>query len=248
MAAYQNVVNCQLIQIILYTENTLSEYYAKVKGKKQNIVEILDLPYDFSDRCPVCGGRDCAKFLDYYLRGVVDENGTYYKSFPVARFLCNRKGSEQVTRHKTFSLLPYQLIPYTKYSLPFIIKVLKLRYIEDRSIYKLQEYLAAVEEANNIYLDLSVSRIYWFKQLALECIDKILAAGYYKEAGRELQQPSQQERIKRFIEFTERFHCWKIKPYIRGPCALSYDYYMEGGGYFRNIHFLFGTASQFRTL
>ena len=247
MAAYQNVVNCQLIQILLYTEYTLSEYYGKVKGKKYNIIDILDLPYDFSCRCPICGGRDCAKFLDYYPRGVVDEKGTYYKAFPVARFLCNRKGSELVSRHKTFSLLPYQLIPYTKYSLPFIIKVLKLRYIEDRSIYKLQEYLAAVEEADNIHLDLSVGRIYGFKKLVMETIDKILAFGYYKEAETEFQQPSDGERIKRFIEFAEGFRCLKIKPCIRGPCALSYDFYMEGGSYFLNSHFLFGAASQFRT-
>ncbi|MCL0038564.1 hypothetical protein M1N10_06100, partial [Thermodesulfovibrionales bacterium] len=74
----------------------------------------------------------------------------------------------------------------------------------------------------------------------------ILAVGHCKEAETELQQPSKWERIKRFIEFAVRFSCLKIKPYIRGPCALSYDFYIEGGGYFLNSHFLFGTASQFR--
>ena len=158
MAAYQNMVNCQLVQIILYIEETLSEYYAKVKGKKCKVLDILDLPYDFSGRCPICGGKDCAKFIGYYFRAVVDEKGTYYRAFPVARFLCRRKGRELISRHKTFSLLPYQLVPYTKYSMPFIIKVLKLRHIEDKSIYKLQEYLAASEGADN-YFDLSTSRI-----------------------------------------------------------------------------------------
>lgn len=126
------------------------------------------------------------------------------------------------------------------------MKVLKLRYIEDKSICKLQEHLSGIERTDNTYIDLGVSRVYGFKKLVLESINKILAVGHCKEAETELQQPSKWERIKRFIEFAVRFSCLKIKPYIRGPCALSYDFYIEGGGYFLNSHFLFGTASQFR--
>jgi len=33
---------------------------------------------------------------------------------------------------------------------------------------------------------------------------------------------------------------------IRGPCALSYDFYLKGGGWLQNSHFLFGTPSQFK--
>ena len=246
------MVNCQPVQIIIYIEETLNEYYAKVKGKKCNVLEILDLPNDFSWRCPICGGKECAEFIGYYFRTVIDERGTYYRAFPVGRFLCRSKGGKPTVKHRTFSLLPYQLAPYTRYCIPFIIKVLKLRHIEEKSIYKLQGYLSASERVDN-YIDLSTSRIYGFKELILQSIDKILAAGYYKEAEKALQEPGSGQRIKRFIEFAEDFCCSKleqtrtgISPSIRGPCALSYDYYMEGGGYYGNSHFLFGTASQFR--
>jgi len=210
-----------------------------------NIYDLVELPYDFTERCPLCGGHDCAKFIGYYYRGVIDEAGTYYKAFPVARFLCRRKGSTPVVRHKTFSLLPYQLVPYTKYSIPFIIKTLKLAYVEDNSVKELQDYLAGFQEHQ--YIDFSRSSFYEFKAFILKSIDKMLAGGYYQEAEGELQEPHTNKRIKAFIEFSKGFTSDKTIPSIRGPCALGYDFYIRGGGYLSNGYFLFGTPSQFRT-
>lgn len=106
------MINLPTIQILIYIKETLAQYYKKVKGKNYDLVEILDLGLDFRTRCPICGGKDCARFIKYYTRGVIDENGSYYKAFPIARYVCEAKGSQNVVSHKTFSLLPYQLIPY----------------------------------------------------------------------------------------------------------------------------------------
>ena len=204
----------------------------------------MGLAYDFSVRCPLCGATDCAKFLDYYNRRVIDEKGTYYKAFPIARYLCNGKGKALAVKHRTFSLLPYQLVPYSKYSIPFIAKSLRKVYGEDNSVKGLLDYLAGFDP--NEYTDLSVSTFYAFRSFILTCIDKMLAMGFYGEIQTALQSPSEKHRIKVFLAFAENFNYCKANQVIRGPCALGYDYYMEDGGYMRNAHFLFGTPSQYR--
>jgi len=194
--------------------------------------------------CPLCGARGCAQFIGYYYRGVIDEKGTYYKAFPIARYLCNGKGKFLTVKHRTFSLLPYQLAPYTKYSIPFIINALKKVYGEDNPVKVLLDNLAGFDPEE--YIDLSVSSFYAFRAFILTSINKMMAMGFYKESTASLQIPSEKQRIKIFLVFAQDFTCCKTNPKIRGPCALGYDYYMEDGGYMRNAHFLFGAPSQFR--
>ncbi len=192
----------------------------------------------------MCGAENCAQFIGYYYREVIDEKGTYYKAFPIARYLCNRKGKALSVTHRTFSLLPCQLVPYSKYSLPFILNALRKVYGEDSSVKGLLDYLAGFGSGE--YIDLSASAFYAFRAFILTAIDKMLAMGFYKEISAQLQTSSEKQRIRIFIVFAEDFSCCKTDPEIRGPCALGYDYYMEDGGYMRNAHFLFGTPSQFR--
>jgi hypothetical protein len=232
------------IQLPVIIGYTLREYYSQVRGKDEDAIELLGLPNDFTHRCPLCGGRDCAQFIGYYYREVIDERGTYYKSFPIARYVCNRKGTALTAKHRTFSLLPYQLVPYSKYSLPFILNALRKVYGEDRSVKELLDYLAGFGKQE--YLDLSASTFYAFRAFILTAIDKILAMGFYPAITAQLQTPAQGQRIRVFLFFADDFCCSKTDPEIRGPCALGYDYYLEDGGYMRNAHFLFGTPSQFR--
>lgn len=234
------------IQITIFIQYTLKEYYSQVRGRRRDVVHILGLPYDFKERCPLCGGKGCAKFIGYYYRCVVDEKGTYFKAFPIARYLCRGRGTARIVKHRTFSLLPYQLVSYSKYSIPFIINALKRVYCGGSSVERLLDYLASFEPGQ--YIDLSASAFYAFRSFILKCINKLLAVGFYKEA-RELsgiQSRSDNQRIKVFLVFAEEFTCSKIDPAIRGPCALGYDYYIKGGGHIKNGHFLFGTPSQFR--
>ncbi len=241
------MINCQPVQIPLYTRYRLSEYYQKVKHKGADFLEELEILFNIKERCPLCGGKDCAEILGKYPRGAVDERGTYYKALPVFRFECKREGGTPIVDHRTFSLLPYQLIPYTKYSIPFIINTQKKIYIEGKSINKVLNYWVLGNEYGT-YLDIDQVRIKGFKPLLLQTIDKVLISGYYEEAANRFQISSNNERIKRFIEFSEMFCCYKVEPCIRGPCGLGYDYYLRGDGYIGNSHFLFGTPSQFRKL
>src|SRR5664279_4555404 len=48
------------IQIVTVIEYPLREYYSQVRGRHEDVIEVLGLPYDFAQRCPLCGAKDCA--------------------------------------------------------------------------------------------------------------------------------------------------------------------------------------------
>ncbi len=255
MAGYQICGNLPTIQILIIVDYTLSQFYQKVKREHAEISEIIDVVDYFHSRCPICGGFDCARFLGFYYRQVIDEKGRYYPDFPVPRFVCHRKGKHAEinhVNHKTFSLLHYHLVPYSMYSLPFVIRVLQSRYINGmtaESVQGILGYIGNITSSQNNYKELSTSGIFAFKSLFLEAITKILINGYYPRLSDELAGDSQEiVRIKIFLAFCLDFICQKCSPPIRGPCALSYDFYITGGSYLRNAFFLFGTPSQFRLI
>lgn len=208
----------------------LAEYFQKVKGKIYDLVEIIDLEADFRNCCPLCGGVDCVRFIGYYFRVVIDEHGTYFKAFPIARYLCRGKGKRSPGKHRTFSLLPYQLVPYTRYSLPFIIKSLKGRYEEGLLISKLQDYLANFGEDE--ILSISVNELLRFKQIVLEAVHKITATGHYHGLEEEIfAKSTDRDILIVFIDYASSFECCKTQIHIRGPCGLSYDFYLNEGGF-----------------
>jgi len=251
LAGYQTCGNLPTIQIIFKVNHTLRQFYKKVKRQQAEISELIDVTDSFGAGCPLCGKTDCARFLGYYYRQVIDENGHYYPDFPIPRFICHGKGKRKhaIVNHKTFSLLHYHLIPYTIYSIPFMVKILNARHIDKRTVEYIQRYLADITTSGDDYKELSASGIIAFKGLLLKAITKILANGYYALLSCKLKQTRREiDRIIIFLDFCQDFTCQKHSPPIRGPCALSYDFYITGGSYFRNAFFLFGTPSQFRRI
>jgi hypothetical protein len=232
----------------MITKYTLSQYYEKVKSGKEDILEIVDVDYHFSDAgaCAICGGVGCAKFHGYYERGAIDEKGVYHNDFPVPRFKCRRKGTKPIVEDKTFSLLHFHLIPFRRYPIWLMIQVLFSKLILAMSFSRLQAYLDKLFRGSDDYIDLSSHNLRSFKKLIDISITKMMICGYYPEAEQFLQQPVMTDRLKAFLAFADNFCCYKTGPAIRGPCALSVDYYLHGGSYRLNAHFLFGTPSQWR--
>jgi hypothetical protein len=136
------------------------------------------------------------------------------------------------------------------YSIPFIIKVLKEIHINGLTLKSLQGYIADVTCTGTVdgYIELSISRIYSFKNLILEAIAKLWATNYYQELTDWLKRctGNKNELIKTFLEFSQEFECRKVSVPIQGPCALSYDFYLQSGSYCLNSPFFFGTPSQHR--
>ena len=232
--------SAKTIQKLLLIKETLSEYYNKVKGEKANIFHILDLhsvETSINNRCPICEESDCAQFFTYYPRHVVEENGKTYTDFPIARFLCKKT-------KRTFSLLPYQLIPYRKYSIDFIFLALTKKYLEEESNTEVLNKLSGLDE--NDFLKIDTSQLADFRELAEESVSKLLATNYYLEFKDIISEANANKHLMRFIEFAKDFESTKTEVQIRGPCALSFDFYLAGGSSLQGAQFLFGTPSQFR--
>jgi hypothetical protein len=247
LAGYQTCGNLPTIQIVIIVDYTLRQFCQKVKSGHAEISEIIEVVDSFNSCCPLCHQPDCVRFQGYYYRRVVDEKGRYYRDFPVPRFLCGRKTKGALVNHRTFSLLHYHLAPYSKYSIPFIIKTLQARHINGVTIERLQSYLCEITSTGNDYIELSASGIVSFKHLLLGAINKILISGWYPRFAHELGISGDETVVIRtFLEFCRHFISQKRCYFIRGPCALSYDFYITGGSYLKNAFFLFGTPSQFR--
>jgi hypothetical protein len=84
---------------------------------------------DFSDECPMCGGKHCAVRIGYYYRQAIDIDlhncRIIIVHIPIARFLC-KEINKPKHKHKTFSLLPDTLIPYNRISVILMMYILKL--------------------------------------------------------------------------------------------------------------------------
>lgn len=116
-------------------------------------------------------------------------------------------------------------------------------YMKKLSVHQLQDYIFDLSKCDEGYIELSTARIYCFKTLIKEVISRIMAIGYYPLT---IQEPTDKQQIISFLNYSARFICFKLHPPIRGPCALSFDFYINSGGYWNNGYFLFGTPAQFR--
>ena len=225
------MINLPTIQKIIYIFETLSEYYKKVNGKKENIfhlIDLADLEIEINNICPICGSSDCVRFHNYYRRKVIDIDGSYYEDFPIARFLCRNRGL-------TFSLLPYQLVPYRKYSLELILLILQLSYQENRS--RALDHLGEVGIFSVTYCYIAI-----FIKIVKESLEKAVISGDYAELNKIVgSKDSEKARLESFMAFLSEFEFSHGRSIIQGPCALGYDFYLRSRG-----RFLFGTPSQFR--
>jgi len=216
-----------IIQILLKTSMSLTKYYVKVNSGEYEIP-------DFSDYCPICSHENCARFLGYYYRPVVTREGIYYKNFPIMRYKCMCKGNKKI-KDVTFSLLPHELIPYVKYSIGFIFKILFDIYVHDLSEKSALDIISQL--CSEEVLCISPGTVYSFKCLILKGIDKLNISGLYDEIKYLMNTPY---RVRLFI-----LYLYNINP-VRAPSDYSYDFYINHDGYKRNSPFLWGSPSQFR--
>ena len=129
---------------IYYSTNTKLSTYSKsvLTGK-------WEFP-DFSAECPICGKKDCAVRIGFYWRWGFDFKEMKKIYTPIARYLCRREDnykSNLKSSHKTFSLLPSQLIPYKLYDVDSLIFMANLRYIKKNSLLDIADEFSAISES-----------------------------------------------------------------------------------------------------
>lgn len=193
---------------------SLSEYYRAVKEDRWKFPS-------YKKRCPICGGRNCAEEHGEYNRQAFDENNRLIEDLPIKRYICKKK-------IVTFSLLPHQLVPYSKYSIKLTTQVLDTWDKFSKNIYKTLDHITVGDICDELY-KIGASHIYHFLRLFDMARRKYLL---WKKKG--LDYP-----LDRFIQSCSR------DQYCYGE-VLSIRYYHGNGRYLNNSQFLFGRASQFR--
>lgn len=137
-------------------------------------------------------------------------------------------------------MLPYQLIPYCRYSIDFIFKTINCWKVQGHSINETLDF--SIDELKTYII---TGQLYKFAKLLEMAIEKIIACNI-EEGIKFATIADKKQRIIEFIKYSENFCCYKFEEEIRGPPALNIDFYVTNGGYIKNAQFLFGTPSQFR--
>ena len=126
--------------------------------------------------------------------------GTCYVSFPIARFRCRQRGRKNPS-HKTFSLLPYELIPYSKYSIDFVFQVLTSLYIEGKSQKEVLDFITTLS-IGSICLEASI--LPKFKSYIIHGIEKLVISRNFKSFEVYLDVKDKKFKDNKFFELLKQ--------------------------------------------
>lgn len=232
------------IQIPYHIKVRLQEYYENF--------DTWPIP-DFSDKCPICGGIDCATFLGYYIRiAICPLTGFSVPDLPILRYLCHDKGKARVCDHITFSLLPDELVPFRQLSLDFMVRAIWFKVSRDLSLTGIMDVIE--DELNNLgdvadFINIS-TMMSWQRMIlaALElftCDLQVMSSEVNMVSKSQYEQLQDTGGLKLFLGILINHQSYNNN-LIRGPDVFARDYYRQSGGSKRDAVFLFGRASQHR--
>lgn len=227
------------IQIPYHIKVGLQEYYKSF--------DTWVIP-DFSDKCPICGGADCATFLGYYVRiATCPVTGFSAPDLPVLRYRCHDKGNARVCDHVTFSLLPHELVPFRQLSLNFMVKAIWFKASRHLSFTRAMD---VIEDELNFLGDvadfINISTIMSWQRMILTACELFMSADINMVSKSHYERLQDTVGLKLFLEILINHQSRNINYPIRGPDAFAWEYYQQSGGSEQNAVFLFGRASQHR--
>jgi hypothetical protein len=239
------------IQIPYHIKVSLQEYYKNF--------DAWVIP-DFSDKCPICGGADCATFLGYYVRiATCPLTGFSAPDLPILRYLCNDKGNARVCDHVTFSLLPHELVPFRQLSFNFMARAVWLKVSRHLSFTRAMD---VIEDELNFLDDvadfINISTMMSWQRMILAAFELFISVDINMVSKFHYEQLQDTADLKLFLDLLIN-HNLKVTRKslsgnypIRGPDAFAWEYYQHSGGSEQNAVFLrvtfrlFGRASQHR--
>jgi len=203
-----------------------------------------DFP-DYRTDCPLCGGKNCAVRIGFYERKKVIIDNKIYENVPIARWLCQRKGYKKST-HKTFSLLPFQLIPYHRHGLNFIFNTVNFHHYNSSSLVQTKDFISV--KGVDTDLPLENNQIHNFKHIFSQALLKLTSIAEVKDQISQASYWDSSDPIGTMLQFindyesrflaTQQLHVSNAE-----KLALDFLYHFQTGDYFQR-HFLFGTPSQ----
>ncbi len=199
---------------------------------------------DFSDECPLCGGKHCAVRIGFYYRWAIEID---FRSctiiillIPVARYLCKQINKPK-HKHRTFSLLPDTLIPYSRISIDLMMLILQWLTEED----SVEQTIEKIDSITPDDIFLSEQMILHLLQIIKQSRIKLIL--FFKKLDNDERAPPDFHTytLNETIMYLLRYPTPENEHPARGAYHLSVLYYKMQGSYPKNARFLFGTASQF---
>lgn len=205
---------------------------------------IWDFP-DYGDCCPLCGGNNCAVRIGFYTRKQVVVDNKIYENVPIARWLCQRKGYKKST-HKTFSLLPFQLIPYRRHGLNVIVDTVNFHHHNGSSLVQTKDFIS--DKGVNSDLPLENNQIHDFMKIFSQALSKLTTIPQLKQQISQASYWDSSDPIATMLQFIAGYHsCFATTQPLHASnaeqLALDFVYHFQTNDYF-DRHFLFGTPSQ----
>ncbi len=231
------------MRVPYYTKTSLSRYYALIKSGRWEIP-------DYSDKCLICLAKDCAKYHGAYTRGAnsPEENFSAH-DLPCPRFLCHGKGVAKKTDHKTFSLLPYQLMPFRKLAIKYIILAVFIKIKKGLSGFKALDKIESLfPNPNDIAEFLNQCALYQWEVLVRDAFERFIKSHFYKSHPRRklIKSEDPRDRIIGFLKLAMKHESQYLNAPKRGPDEMAFDFYLSNDGSGQLAPFLFGVASQHR--
>lgn len=199
----------------------------------------------FSDRCPICHGRDCAVRIGYYYRSALElqlnEQIIIFYLVPVPRYLCREKQKSKM-KHRTFSLLPDMLIPYCRISINLLIYILQHLIEQTHTTAQTLNKLDAISPDACMLSEKTIRRLLnLFEKTRIKLILFFQQYGDRYHAPPEFSSYNTVQTFNFIIKYPD-----PQEDGLNCPAYwLSRLYYKQCGSYIKNAHFLFGTAAQF---
>jgi len=203
---------------------------------------------DFSDKCILCGGVDCASYNGCYRRtAICPLTGFSAPDLPVMRFRCYDKGNARTCDHVTFSLLPLELVPFRQLTLKFMVLAVWIRFNRHLS---LTRALDVIEEELNTLGDIAdfinISTLMSWQRMIRAAFELFLSADNNIVCKSGYEQLQDTAGLQLFLEILRHHRSNSSNHPIRGPDAFAWDFYEQSGGSEQCAPFLFGLASQHR--
>lgn len=188
--------------------------------------------------------------MQFYTRAAVYFGDTVYEVVPVGRFICCRRNPNVPPEtHRTFSLLPHPLVPYSPYALDTTVALAAALAEHAGNAYQTSQALASRHE--NLNPDpTTLGRL---KDRLLDARDRLKSRLAGPENFQQMIKPSQAPTSRAlatladFITLLMTYHS-QVLPGVSGACALSHDwfYVFQAALPYMARDFLVGTPSQKR--
>jgi len=200
---------------------------------------------DYSEQCPLCGGKNCAVRIGFYNRKKLVFGFTTYNDVPIPRWLCHQKGS-LIPKHRTFSMLPHALIPYHIHDLNLMLETMKYQHQTEVTFEQTKSFIS--DKGLNTDISLENNQIHDFQQIFTTAFTKLMAISELKQRIESDFKSS--DPLKTVLSFIDSYQSpflttARLEASNIEKLALDFFFNFQTGCYF-DRHFLFGTPSQKR--